>query len=119
MPCLYRPNTQFNEDVFINKPEYHNRGFIITKGSVDRAPYSAFKNTKNEDTCLANFLMENNVGMISVCGVGREKNSIKKTLLDSLKYGFIKERNLIYNASMPMLVQPISKKYRCSYGIKR
>ena len=109
--CLYRPNVQFNEKVFINKPEYHNRGFIITKGSVNRAPYSAFKNTKNEDTCLSDFLIENNVGMISVCGVGRE-NSIKKTLLDSLKYGFIKERILIYNASMPMLVQPISKKNR-------
>ena len=33
---LYRPNIQFNNEVFINKPEYHNRGFIITKGSVNR-----------------------------------------------------------------------------------
>ena len=108
---LYRPNNQFDEQVFINKPEYHNRGFITTKGSVNRAPYSAFKNTKNEDTCLSDFLKKNNVGIIAVCGIGRE-NSIKKTLLDSLKYGFIKERILIYNASMPMLVQPISKKNR-------
>ena len=106
---LYRPNIQFNNEVFINKPEYHNRGFIITKGSVNRAPYSAFKNTKNEDTCLGDFLRQNNVGTICVCGVGRE-NSIKKTLIDSLTYGFLEERILVYNASMPMLVQPVSKK---------
>ena len=90
----------------INKPEYHNRGFIITKGSINKAPYSAFNNTLNDSTCLNKFLEKNNVSSIYVCGVGRE-NSVKNTLLDSINYTFLKERILIYDSSMPILVEPL------------
>ena len=106
---LFRPNENLSEEVFINKPDYHSRGFIITKGSVNRGPYSAFKNTLNESTCLGDFLKENNVSGVYVCGVGRE-NTIKRTLMDSLKYKFIRDRVLLYDATMPILISPLSKK---------
>ena len=106
---LFRPNENLSDEVFINKPDYHNRGFIITKGSVNRGPYSAFKNTLNESTCLADFLKENNVSALYACGIGRE-NTIKRTLMDSLKYKFIRDRVLLYDATMPILISPLSKK---------
>jgi nicotinamidase-related amidase len=105
---LYRPNKEFDNSVMINKPEYHNRGFIITKGSVNKGPYSAFNNTLNDSTCLNKFLEKNNISSIYVCGIGRE-NSIKNTLLDSINYNFLKERVLIYDSSMPILVEPLKE----------
>jgi len=105
---LFRPNSQYSKDIFINEPEYHNRGFVVSKGSVNKSPYSAFKNTLNDDICLADFLKKNGVNSMYVCGIGRE-NTIKRTLLDSLNFRFIMERVLVYNATMPILVEPITE----------
>jgi nicotinamidase-related amidase len=105
---LFRPNLQYSKDVFINEPYYHNRGFIVSKGSINKSPYSAFKNTLQEGTCLSDFLKKNKVNSLYVCGIGRE-NTIKRTLLDSLNFKFIKERVLVYNATMPILVEPINE----------
>jgi len=105
---LFRPNSQYSKGIFINEPEYHNRGFVVSKGSVNKSPYSAFKNTLNDDICLADFLKKNGVNSMYVCGIGRE-NTIKRTLLDSLNFRFIMERVLVYNATMPILVEPITE----------
>lgn len=109
MESLYRPDEKFSREVYINRTNNHNRGFIVTKGSINRSPYSAFKNSLGETTCLDEFLRNNKVNSLYVCGIGRE-NTVKRTLLDSLKYDFIRTRTLIYDASMPILVAPVIKK---------
>jgi nicotinamidase-related amidase len=98
---LYRPNTKFHHTSFIKKPIYKNRGFIVFKGNSLGDARSAFKNTLDKKTGLDDFLKCNKINSIFVCGMGRE-NTVKNTLLDSTNLSFIKERILVYDATLPV-----------------
>jgi nicotinamidase-related amidase len=98
---LYRPNSQFHHTSFIKKPIYKNRGFIVFKGNSLADSRSAFQNTLDKKTGLDDFLKCNKINSIFVCGMGRE-NTIKNTLYDSTKLSFIKERILVYDATLPV-----------------
>jgi nicotinamidase-related amidase len=98
---LYRPNTKFHHTSFIKKPIYKNRGFIVFKGNALGDARSAFKNTLDKKTGLDEFLKCNKINSIFVCGMGRE-NAVKNTLLDSTNLSFIKERILVYDATLPV-----------------
>lgn len=98
---LYRPNSQFHPTTFIKKPIYKNRGFIVFKGNALGDSRSAFKNSLDKKTGLEDFLRCNKINSIFVCGMGRE-NAVKNTLLDSNSLKFIKERILVYDATLPI-----------------
>ena len=98
---LYRPNKQFCPEVFIGKPEFHNRGFILFKGSIDADEKSAFKNSLDQSTGLKDFLECNNINSVFFCGMGRE-TSIQNGILSSIDLNFIYERFLIYDATRPI-----------------
>lgn len=106
---LFRPLEKISKRAVINKPMYDNRGFVIIKGGNVIGPHSAFFNTKNKDTGLGDFLKKNKVSSISVCGMGRE-TSVYDTLIDSNKFGFIKERIIIYDATLPLGIDKLKIK---------
>ena len=98
---LFRPLEKISKKAIINKPKFDNRGFVIIKGGNVVGSHSAFFNTKNQDTGLGEFLKRNKVSSISVCGVGRE-TGLLETLKDSNKFNNIKERIIIYDATLPL-----------------
>ena len=106
---LFRPLEKISTRAVINKPKFDNRGFVIIKGGNVIGSHSAFFNTKNKDTGLSAFLKKNKVSSISVCGVGRE-TSIYDTLVDSNKFNFIKERIIIYDATLPLDIDKLKIK---------
>ena len=100
---LERPNQEYNPNVFINAPRYYNRGYILTKGNDNSNHHSAFFNSDEKSTGLADFLRCNKVNSIAVCGMGREDH-IYHTLMDSIQLDFINERILLHDATLPINV---------------
>lgn len=98
LSSLYRPFSDKHKTVFLNKQHYHNRGFIIHKGTTKKGCRSAFLNSDMKTTGLSKFLKCNGVEDVTVCGMGKEQ-SIYLTLIDSLKYKNIKIRTLLSDAS--------------------
>ena len=82
------------------------------------------KNTLDKKTGLDDFLKCNKINSIFVCGMGRE-NTVKNTLLDSTNLSFIKERILVYDATLPVgldLVEDKSvykKTIKCNTFVKQ
>ncbi len=106
---LYRPNSEFHHTAFLKKPIYKNRGFIVFKGTSLADSRSAFQNTLDKKTGLGEFLKCNKINSVFVCGMGRE-NTVKNTLMDSLNFPFIKERIMVYDATMPVGLDLIKNK---------
>ena len=98
---LYRPNSGVHPNAFIRQPVYHNRGFIVFKGYVNADGRSAFKNSLDQPTGLGKFLKCNGINSLFVVGMDRE-NSITNSLIDSLEFKNIKERVIVYDATMPV-----------------
>ena len=106
---LYRPNSNFHNTTFIKNPIYKNRGFIVFKGNSVSDARSAFKNALDKETGLGNFLKCNNINSLFVCGMGRE-NAVTNTLIDSIVLKFIKERIMVYDATMPVGLDLVKNK---------
>ena len=87
--------------MFIRPPVYHNRGFIVFKGYQKADGRSAFKNSLDQETGLGKFLKCNGINSLFVCGMGRE-NSVTNTLIDSLNFSNLRERVIVYDATMPI-----------------
>lgn len=95
--CLYRPFSNYANNVFIGKSFYNNRGFILNKGKQDTGAYSAFRNLDRKKTGLEKFLKCNKVNTITICGVGRE-NDILNTIKDSKLIKSIKSTFVVMDA---------------------
>ena len=95
---LYRPFDNKHRSVFLNKQHYHNRGFIIHKGTTKKGCRSAFFNSDMKTTGLNKFLKCNDIVDLTVCGMGRE-HSIYLTLMDSLRLKNIKIRSIVSDAT--------------------
>lgn len=95
---LYRPFDNNHRSVFLNKQHYHNRGFIIHKGTTNKGCRSAFLHSDMKTTGLNKFLKCNNIVDMTVCGMGRE-HSVYLTLMDSLSFKNIKIRNIVTDAT--------------------
>lgn len=95
---LYRPFDNKHRSVFLNKQHYHNRGFIIHKGTTKKGCRSSFFHSDMKTTGLNKFLKCNNIVDLTVCGMGRE-HSIYLTLMDSLSCKNIKIRSIVSDAT--------------------
>jgi nicotinamidase-related amidase len=106
---LFRPNEGIHESAFLKKPIYKNRGFIVFKGNSVGDSEGAFKNSLDKSTGLSDFLRCNRISSLFVCGMGRD-NTITHTLNDAINLKFLKERVLVYDATLPLGIDIVKDK---------